>query len=407
MSDRRLDLVLHGATGYVGRLTARHLAERAAGLRIGLSGRSEQRLRTVRDELGADWPLLITDATDRASVADLAAASEVIATTVGPYRRYGLPLVEACAEQGTSYCDLTGETLFVRASADAAHARAVATGARIVHSAGFDSVPSDLGVWLLYDRVRADGAGTLGETVLVLVSARGGVSGGTVESARTVVEDMADQGQRRLLADPYALSPDRAADPSGAGERDPLLPGRDPLLRRWVAPYPFGPHDSRIVRRSNALLGHVYGPGFRYRERLAVGGGPAAPALAGLATAGMAAFVAGMRLPPTRALLDRLLPTAGQGPSERSRTTGYFRIEVHTITSTSGRYVATVAADADPGYGATAVIFGEAALSLAQDDLTGPGPAGPGGVLTPAAALGGHLVNRLREQGLELSVRRY
>ena len=143
MTDRRLDLVLHGATGYVGRLTARHLAERAGGLRVGLSGRSEQRLRAVRNELGVDWPLLVTDAGDRASVVELAAASAVVATTVEPYRRYGLPLVEACAEHGTSYCDLTGETLFVRASADAAHRQAVATEARIVHSAGFDSVPSD------------------------------------------------------------------------------------------------------------------------------------------------------------------------------------------------------------------------------------------------------------------------
>jgi short subunit dehydrogenase-like uncharacterized protein len=401
VSERRFDLVLHGATGYVGRLTARHLAERAGGGRIALSGRSEQRLRDVRDELGVDWPLVVTDATDPASVSRLAARTAVVATTVGPYHRYGLPLVRACAEHGTSYCDLTGETLFVRASADAAHAQAAATGARIVHSAGFDSVPSDLGVWLLHEQVRADGEGTLGETVFALVSARGGVSGGTIDSVRAELQEMADPAQRRVLADPYALSPDRSADPSGAGEGDSLLPGPDPVLGRWVAAYPFGPHDSRIVRRSNALLGHAYGPGFRYRERLAVGGGPAAPVVAGLITAGMGAFVAGMRLPLTRQLLDHVLPAPGRGPSARTRSGGHFRVEVHTVTSTGARYVATVAADADPGYGATAVIFGEAALSLAQDDLTGPG-----GVLTPAAALGGHLVARLRDRGLDLSVRR-
>jgi short subunit dehydrogenase-like uncharacterized protein len=401
VSERRFDLVLHGATGYVGRLTARHLAERAGGGRIALSGRSEQRLGQVRDELGVDWPLVVTDATDPTSVDRLAARTAVVATTVGPYHKYGLPLVRACAERGTAYCDLTGETLFVRASADAAHERAVATGARIVHSAGFDSVPSDLGVWMLHEQARADGAGTLGQTVFVLVSVRGGVSGGTIDSVRAELREMADPAQRRLLADPYALSPDRAADPSGAGEGDAVLPGRDPVLGRWVAAYPFGPHDSRIVRRTNALLGHPYGPGFRYRERLAVGRGPAAPVVAGLVTAGMGAFVAGMRLPPTRLLLDRVLPAPGRGPSARTRSGGHFRVEVHTVTSTGARYVATVGADADPGYGATAVIFGEAALSLAQDDLTGPG-----GVLTPAAALGGHLVARLRDRGLELSVRR-
>ena len=173
MGDRRFDLVLHGATGYVGRLAAAELVGRSGGLRIALSARNEQRLRAVQDELGGvDWPLLVTDAKDAAAVAALAPQTAVVATTVGPYQRYGLPLVRACAEHGTSYCDLTGETSFVRVSAAAAHRRAVETGARIVHSAGFDSVPSDLGVWMLYEQARADGEGTLGETVAVLASAR-------------------------------------------------------------------------------------------------------------------------------------------------------------------------------------------------------------------------------------------
>jgi short subunit dehydrogenase-like uncharacterized protein len=398
-----LDLVVHGASGFVGRLVARQLAAQApAGLRLGLSGRSQERLAAVRDELGVDWPLLVTDAHDPSSVAALAGATRVVATTVGPYRRYGLPLVEACAAAGTSYCDLTGETLFVRRSAEVAHAAALSSGARIVHSAGYDSVPSDLGVLLLHQRVTADGAGTLGETVFGLISAKGGVSGGTVDSARTEFAEVAgDPAAARILADPYALSPDRTLDPSGRDEKDPMLPGRSALLGRWVAPYPFGPHDSRIVRRSNALLGHPYGPGFRYREHLAVGGGPAAPVLAGAITGGMAAFVAGMRFGPTRALLDRVLPAPGHGPSEEAQQAGRFRIEVHTRTSTGAHYVATVAADRDPGYGGTAVIFGEAALGLASDELTSPG-----GVTTPAAALGDHLIRRLRAQDMTLTTAR-
>jgi short subunit dehydrogenase-like uncharacterized protein len=402
MGDRRFDLVLHGATGYVGRLAAAELVGRSGGLRIALSARNEQRLRAVQDELGGvDWPLLVTDAKDAAAVAALAPQTAVVATTVGPYQRYGLPLVRACAEHGTSYCDLTGETSFVRVSAAAAHRRAVETGARIVHSAGFDSVPSDLGVWMLYEQARADGEGTLGETVAVLASARGGVSGGTIESVRLIVQETSHPARRHQLSDPYALSPDRSADPDGADERDPMLPAWDRLLGGWVAANPFGPHDSRIVRRTNALLGHPYGPRFRYRERLGVGGGPAAPLVAGLLTAGMGALVAGLRVAPTRALLDRVLPGPGQGPSEKTRAEGHFRVEVHTVTSTGARYVATVAADADPGYGATAIMFAETALSLAQDNLSGPG-----GVLTPAAALGGHLVERLRGRGFILSVRR-
>jgi short subunit dehydrogenase-like uncharacterized protein len=396
-----LDLVLHGATGFVGRLVAAELAAHGGGA-IGLSGRSEERLAAVRDELGVDWPLLVTDSHDPASVAALARSTRVVATTVGPYHRYGLPLVEACAAAGTSYCDLTGETLFVRRSHEVAHARARETGARIVHSAGFDSVPSDLGVLLLHERAQLDGEGTLGDTALILVSVKGGVSGGTVDSARAeFAEAAADPAARKALADPYALSPDRAADPSGADEKDPLLPGRNQLLGRWVAPYPFGPHDSRIVRRSNALLGHAYGPGFRYREHLAVGTGPAAPVLAGLVTAGLGAFAGAMRFGPSRAVLDRVLPDPGDGPSEKQRRSGHFQIEVHTRTSTGARYVATVAAEGDPGYAATAVIFGEAALSLAGDELDPPG-----GVLTPAVALGDHLIQRLRDRGLTLATDR-
>jgi short subunit dehydrogenase-like uncharacterized protein len=396
MADRPYEIVVHGASGFVGRLVAAHLAEHAGDVRIALSGRSADRLAAVRDDLGVDWPLLVTDATDAAAVAELAASTAVVATTVGPYGKYGLPLVRACADAGTSYCDLTGETLFVRDSADAAHERARATGARIVHSAGFDSVPSDLGVFLLHEQVRADGTGTLGGTALVLVSARGGMSGGTVDSIRT---ELASAGERpRLFADPYALSPDRAADPSGAGEKDPLLPARDPVHGRWVAPYPFGPHDCRIVRRTNALLGHAYGPDFRYREGLAAPGGPVG---AGLAAVGIGAFALGMRLRPTRALLGRVLPAPGAGPSEKARRTGHFRIEVHTVTSTGARYVATVGADRDPGYDGTAIMFGEAALSLALDPLEGPG-----GVLTPAAALGTRYAERLRARGMDLTVRR-
>ena len=396
MADGPYEIVVHGATGFVGRLVAGHLAAHAGDARIALSGRSKDRLTAVRDSLGVDWPLLVTDAHDPASMAELAASTAVVATTVGPYGKHGLPLVEACADAGTSYCDLTGETLFVHDSAAAAHERAAATGARIVHSAGFDSVPSDLGVHLLHEQARADGTGTLGDTALVLVSARGGVSGGTVDSMRT---ELASAGDRpALFADPYALSPDRAADPSGDGEKDPLLPARDPAHGRWVAPYPFGPHDCRIVRRTNALLGHAYGPRFRYREGMAVPGGPVG---AGLASAGIGAFALGLRLGPTRALLGRVLPSPGAGPSERTRRTGHFTIEVHTGTSSGVRYVATIAADGDPGYAATAVMFGEAALCLARDPLEGPG-----GVLTPAAALGTHYADRLRARGMTLSVRR-
>lgn len=402
MTYRDHDVVLHGATGFVGRLTARHLAAYAGDARVALSGRSTDKLLALRDELGVDWPVLVADAADPGSLAELAASTTAVATTVGPYAKYGLPLVQACAEAGTSYADLTGEVLFVRDSAAAAHDRARHTGARIVHAAGFDSVPSDLGVLLLHEQVVADGEGTLEETVLLLVSVRGGVSGGTIDTMRTQVDLVkADPALRRILADPFALSPDRTAEPDLGPENDPQLPTRDPLLGRWVAPFVMAPFNTRIVRRSNALQDHAYGPGFRYREVLGVGGGPVALVLAGAVTAGLGGLAVGMALPPTRLLLDRVLPKPGSGPSERVQRGGHFRVEVHSRTSTGARYVATVAAQGDPGYAATAVMLGESALCLGLDRLPSAG-----GVLTPAVAMGDHLVSRLRARGFELSVSR-
>ena len=404
MADRAYDLVVHGATGFVGALTAQHLADHApADVRIALSGRSRAKLEAVRDGLHRDWPLIVTDSGDDASVRGLAESTRAVLTTVGPYAKYGLPLVLACAEAGTSYADLTGEVLFARESVERAHATAQRTGARIVHSAGFDSVPSDLSVLALYERARLDGAGTLADTVLEVVGMRGGVSGGTIDSLRGQIDAVrADKAKRTLMFDPFALSADRAADPA-AGDRshhDVLTPSRDPLLRRWVAPFVMASHNTRIVRRSNSLLDHAYGDAFRYREVMNVGKGLAAPVVAAGVSAGVGALAGGLALPPTRYVLDRVLPKPGDGPSPSTQAKGWFRIETHTVTTTGARYTCVVAAQGDPGYAATAVMFGQSGLSLAVDELTSEG-----GVLTPAVAMGDALISRLRERGFEIEVR--
>ena len=399
MGDREHDLVLHGATGFVGVLTAKHLAAHAGDARIALSGRSKEKLEALRNKLAVDWPVLVTDAGDETQVRALAESATAVATTVGPYLKYGKPLVRACAEAGTAYADLTGEVLFVRDSHTELHKIAQDSGARIVHATGFDSVPSDLGVWLLHQQVTADAEGTLGDTVLVVTSVKGGISGGTIDSLRTILDEVkADKELRAVLTDPHSLSPDRVHE--GEEQRDVVTPTKDPLLGRWVAPFVMASYNTRIVRRSNALLGHAYGPGFRYREVMSVGTSALAPVLAGGVTAGVGALAAGMALPGTRQLLDRVLPKPGEGPSEKVRENGHFRLEVHTRTSTGARYVCSFAAKGDPGYAATAVMFGESGLSLALD------PAAAGGVLTPAVAMGQHLVDRLTACGFEISVRR-
>ena len=402
MSEREFDVILHGATGFVGSLTAAHLATNAAKARVGISGRSKDKLLALRDSLGVDWSVVVADAADPAALRELARSTRAVATTVGPYAKYGMPLVRACADAGTNYADLTGEVLFVRQSADECHHLARASGARIVHSAGFDSVPSDLGVLLLHERVAVDGEGTMEDTALLLVSMRGGVSGGTIDSMRLQGDALkADPSLRPAVADPYALSSDRAGESAVGRVRDSALPTHDPLLERWVAPFVMGPFNSRIVRRSNSLQHFAYGPDFRYREVMSVGQSPLAPLLGAAVSAGLGGLAAGMALTPTRRLLDRVLPKPGEGPSGKVQSSGHFRIEVHTRTSTGAQYVATVAAEGDPGYAATAVMLGQSALCLGLDDL-----AADGGVLTPAVAMGDHLVARLRAEGFELTVAR-
>jgi short subunit dehydrogenase-like uncharacterized protein len=400
---RALDVVLYGATGFVGRLTAAYLAGHApGGARIGLGGRSREKLTRLRDELGAraaDWPLLVADSSDRAALDELARRTAVVATTVGPYMSYGLPLSEACAAAGTHYADLTGEVLFMRESIDRNAEAAAASGARIVHTCGFDSIPSDLGALLLHT---AAGDDPLERVTLVVKAAKGGASGGTIASLTGQLDQMRDRPElRRLAEDPYALSPDRAAEPDLGDERDPRGIAHDDDLGVWLAPFVMGMVNTRVVRRSNALQDWAYGRGMRYRETMSCGSGPVGRAKAAAVAGALLGTVAGLSFGPTRKVLDRVLPEPGQGPNEKARTNGFFRIELHGRTASGARHVATVAAQGDPGYQATALMLGESALCLALDEPALPARAG---VLTPATAMGMALVDRLRAAGMTLTV---
>jgi short subunit dehydrogenase-like uncharacterized protein len=398
---RDLELILLGAAGFVGRLTAGYLAEHAPpGLRIGLAGRSEQRLAAVRDGLGANaqtWPLLAADSTDPRDAQSLARMAGTIATTVGPYRRLGLPLAQACAEAGTDYADLTGEVLFIRDTMATCQQAAARTGARIVHSCGFDSVPSDLGVLLTHEAAVADGAGDLEDTTMALTAIRGGVSGGTVASALGQIGDMrASASNRRIVTDPYALSPDREGEPALGDERDLSSVRYDRDLQQWTGPFIMASFNTRIVRRSNALQGWAYGRRFRYREVTSFGAGPGGQIRALAPTAGITALMAGVGFRPSRALLTPLLPKPGEGPADKTRRAGYFRLQVHARAATGARYLTKVEARGDPGYAATAVMLGESALCLTLDRESLPDRAG---VLTPASAMGAMLTGRLRSAG--------
>ncbi len=407
-TDRELDVILFGATSFVGRLCAEYLSHAAPSeARIGLAGRSRERLLGLRASLGgraAEWPLLVADTTDRDSVSELAGATRVLTTTVGPYRRHGLPVLEACAAAGTHYADLTGEVLFMREAIDRFDAVAAESGARVVHGCGFDSIPSDLGVLLLHEAAEADGAGELEQATLVVRAMKGGASGGTVASLKGTIDDArANRELARLLADPYALSPDRDAEPQLGPERDLRGVEHDSELGGWIGPFIMGSINTRVVRRSNALQGWAYGSRFRYREVMGFGSSPVGALQAGAIAGGVGALAVGLSIPPARAVLDRVLPSPGEGPSESLRERGFFRIEIHARTSSGARYLCRVAAQGDPGYRATSVMLGESSLCLAFDaDRLAP----RAGVLTPATAMGDVLVARLRSAGQTFEVER-
>jgi len=420
---REFDIVLFGATGFTGRLTARHLAAEAGpGVRVALAGRSLTRLGEVARWLGPaaqGWPLLAVEATDERAVTDLATRTHVVVTTVGPYATLGGPLAAACARAGTHYCDLAGEVLFVHRSIAENSESARRTGARIVHACGFDSVPSDLGVWLTAEAARADGA-ELGRTHLAVRTLKGAISGGTIDTARTQVDELkVDKAARRIVGDPWALAeggrPPRAAGDatSGPTRRRGGLGGlvdtvaraspvkRDADNGHFTGPFVMAAFNTRIVARSASLLG--YGDGFRYVEYSDCGAGPVGAVTAGGMSVALGAGLAGLAFWPTRAVLDRVLPKPGEGPSEEAQARGRFRMEVTAQATNGARYRTTVAAPYDPGYRGTAVMLGQAALSLVEDTDRLPDAAG---VLTPATALGAALVDRLRAHRFTLETER-
>ena len=413
-AQREFDIVLYGATGFAGKLTAEYLARSGGDARIALAGRSQDKLLAVRETLGdkaQSWPLIAADASQPSTLNAMAAQAQVVVTTVGPYARYGLPLVAACAAAGTDYADLTAETLFIRESIDLYHKQALDTGARIVHSCGFDSIPSDLTVFALYRRAQEDGAGQLTDTNLVVRAMSGGLSGGTIASMMDIMNAVSsDADARQALNDPYTLTPDHAAEPELGAQPDlRWRRGRDvadELDGYWLGAFVMAGPNTRIVRRSNALLDYAYGRRLEYAEQMSMGRSLVAPVVAALATGGNAAAMAlggrfFNRLP--RKLVDRIAPKPGTGPSEHARENGHYTVETYTTTTTGARYKVTMSQRGDYGYKATSVLLGECGLALANDrdrlsDLRG--------VLTPAASMGDVLLARFPAAEVSLETTR-
>jgi short subunit dehydrogenase-like uncharacterized protein len=402
--NREFDLVVWGATGFTGRLVAEYLAANEGvgqRLRWAIAGRSAAKLGEVARDIAQQvsgfepsaLPRLVADSTDLHSMRGLAARTRVVISTVGPYARYGTPLVQACAELGTDYCDLAGEVQWIHRMIADWDAPARASGARIVHCCGFDSIPFDLGAWYLQRGMHARHGVYAPRVHTVVRSMRGNFSGGTFASMLGFVQEaVANPAVRRLAVDANALMPPAPGTP--------FLPLPDRVsfcgpLGVWTGPFVMAAVNTKIVRRSNALLGLPWGANFQYSEAMATGKGLSGRVRAHALQAGLAAFTGSLALPPTRALVRSLLPAPGEGPDRAARDNGYYRIEVVGWHPQFGHpaTVATVSGEGDPGYASTSRMLAEAGLCLALDKVPSTG-----GSWTPAACMAAPLLARLEKR---------
>ncbi len=395
MEGREYDVVVYGATGFTGRLVAEHMLATygvGRGARWAMAGRSKAKLEAVRAEIGApaELPLVIADASNPASLAAMARSAQVVITTVGPYQLYGEPLVAACVDAGTDYVDLCGEPAWMAAMIAKYDAKARASGARIVFSCGFDSIPFDLGVTFLQEQAKERLGAPLQRVRGRVRKMKGGFSGGTIASLMATLEASKQTPSiLATLADPFALTPGFAGPAQPSGETIE----HDTVAGQWAAPFIMATINTKNVHRTNHLLAHAWGKDFVYDEMMLTGDGPGGRKRA-LATARQSAIQnALLGFAPTRALLRKFaLPKPGEGPSKEDRETGFYDVLFTGETSDGRAMRGAVKGDKDPGYASTSKMISESALCLARDvdrDQT------PGGVWTPGAALGNKLIKRL------------
>lgn len=395
-NNRALDIVVWGATGFTGRLVVEYLARRYSGddtIRWGIAGRNEEKLRKVVADLPVEdtrIPVLVADSNDAESLGNLARSAKVVLTTVGPYALYGSKLVQACVENGTDYCDLAGEVQWMRAMIDRYQPDAEKSGARIVHSCGFDSIPSDVGVYLMQQHALREHGAPCRKISLLVRAMKGGASGGTISSMLTAMDQARqDRNIARILVDPYALNPEEYR--SGPDKRDQSRPVFNADEGLWTAPFVMAAVNTRIVRRTNALLQYRYGKDFRYSESTISGRGAMGWCKAATTTAALGAFMLASANSVTRKhIVERLVPAPGEGPNEQEREQGYFNLRLVGNLADGKSVRMVVKGDRDPGYGSTSKMLAEAAICLAKSELDVGG-----GFWTPASAMGDELAATL------------
>jgi short subunit dehydrogenase-like uncharacterized protein len=388
LNDRKYDIVLYGASGFTGRQTVRYCKQFApSGLRWAIAGRNRSKLDSV-NSAGVD--VIVADAQDEQALNVLAGQTRVVASTAGPFSLYGTKLVEACVRNRTHYCDITGETPWIRGLIDRHHAQAVADGTRIVPCCGFDSIPSDYGAWRVSRHIR-----DVLHSDCVRISAyfrigRGGLNGGTVASGL----HLAESGQLNLTREPYLLDPDPASHTAEERARnaDPTSARHDADLQAWVAPFIMGPVNTRVVRRTQALLGTHYD----YQEygRFGSAGKARAAVIAGNVFGSLFLSRFGRRI------LKFMLPDPGEGPSQKAMDDGYFECEFIGSAKSGARVRGILKGKGDAGNRVTVKCLCESAFVLASDAAQSTAKPGSGGVLTPMSAMGDELAARLGTAGI-------
>lgn len=405
MPERSYDVVLYGASGFVGKQTVQYFARytTSESVRWAIAGRNRQKLEAVRDQIGVTADVLVADSQDQQAIDAIVSQTRVVLSTAGPFALYGNALVDACVRFKTHYVDITGETPWVRTLIDRYHAQAALDGTRIIPCCGFDSVPSDLGTYLIVRHIQ-QALHLPCQQVSAYFQATGGFNGGTLASAFNLYDA---QGLKQM-SEPFLLNPSSNQSQSQIERnRDPQMPSFDPDLNTWTAPFFMAPVNTRIVRRSCALFEkwqELYGAAdFAYQEYLKLDEPLAALKAVGLTT-GFALLMGALQQSALRSLIQPILPQPGDGPSEQTMNEGWFSCEL-VGTASDGRKVRGMIRDqGDPGNRATVKFVCESALSLALQSGELPGGLSRGGVLTPATGLGTVLAERLRRAGMTITI---
>lgn len=394
-TKREFDIVVWGATGFTGRLVAEYLYDRYGDdptLNWAMAGRNATKLKAIRDEVADDSVAMITaDSNDEASLDEMTKRTKVILTTVGPYGKYGSKLVAACVANQTHYCDLSGEVPWMRQMIDAHHEAAEANGTKIIHTCGFDSIPSDMGVF--YTQKQAiEHTGQPAKMINMRVKAfKGGISGGTYASLGDAVEKAyEDRSQFKVLMEPYSLNPE--GERSGPDKPDLQSVVYDEISQSWIYPFIMAGINTKVVRRSNALAGYPYGKDFRYDESIMTSDGLSGRMKA-ISSAIPLGIVAAAR--PGSIIkrgLDWALPKPGEGPDEASRQAGFYNMRFYATLHNGSVAMGKVTGDMDPGYGSTSKMMAECGVCLAKDSTPEEF-----GVLTPSVAMGDALLKRLED----------